>query len=224
MRTVFNSKSFKKDMDNIMNYSVGFLEGVHRGKNQLLHTVGVETIEVLKEFIDASARVDPEVLHHVYEWNMVGSPSARLYDLSYTVSGLGLSIRSSFKQSTSIKAGSRVPFYDKANIIENGIPVVIRPTRAKALRFEQDGEEVFTKSPVTVENPGGTAAEKGFERTLDIFFNRYFTQAFLKTSGIGKYLSNPDVYKKNLAAGRRGGRAKGIDTGYRWIANAGVGR
>ena len=211
-------------MDNIMNYSVGFLEGVQRGKNLLLHTIGVETIEVLKEFIDASARVDPEILHHVYEWNMVGSPSARLYDLSYTVSGLGLSIRSSFKQSTSIKAGSRVPFYDKANIIENGIPVVIRPTRAKALRFEQNGEEVFTKSPVTVENPGGTAAEKGFEKVIDVFFNRYFTQAFLKTSGIGRYLSNPDVYKKNLAAGRRGGRSKGIDTGYRWIANAGVGR
>lgn len=224
MKTVFDSKSFKKDMNNIMNYSIGFLEGVHRGKNAFLHVVGVETIELLKEFIDSSARVNPEVLHHVYEWNLVGSPSARLYDINYTISGLGLSIRSSFKQSTTIKAGSRVPFYDKANIIENGIPVVIRPTKAKALRFEQDGVEIFTKSSVTVENSGGTAAEKGFEKTLDIFFNRYFTQAFLKTSGIGKYLSNPEVYKKNLAAGRRGGKAKGIETGYRWIANAGVGR
>ena len=224
MRTVFNSRAFKKDMDNIMNYSVGFLDGVHRGKNLLLHTIGVETVEILKDFIDSSARVNPEVLHHVYEWNMIGSPSARLYDLSYTVSGLGLSIRSSFRQSTSIKSGSRVPFYNKASIIENGVPVVIKPTKAKALRFEQDGTEVFVKSEVVVENPGGTAAEKGFEKTLDIFFNRYFTQAFLKTSGIGKYLSNPEVYKKNLAAGRKGGKAKGIDTGYRWIANAGVGR
>lgn len=224
MKTVFDSKSFKKDMNNIMNYSIGFLEGVHRGKNAFLHVVGVETIELLKEFIDSSARVNPEVLHHVYEWNLVGSPSARLYDINYTVSGLGLSIKSSFKQSTTIKAGSRVPFYDKANIVENGIPVVIKPTKAKALRFEQDGAEIFTKSPVTVENPGGTAAEKGFEKTLDIFFNRYFTQAFLKTSGIGKYLSNPEVYKKNLSAGRRGGKAKGIETGYRWIANAGVRR
>lgn len=224
MRTVFDSKSFRKDMNNIMNYSVGFLEGAQRGKNALLHVLGVETIELLKEFIDSSARVNPEVLHHVYEWNSIGSPSARLYDLSYTVSGLGLSIRSSFKQSTTIKAGSRVPFYDKANIVENGIPVTIRPTKAKALRFEQDGEEIFTKSPVTVDNPGGTAAEKGFEKTLDIFFNKYFTQAFLKTSGIGKYLSNPEVYKKNLSAGRKGGKTKGIETGYRWIANAGVGR
>jgi hypothetical protein len=224
LRTVFDSKSFRKDMNNIMNYSIGFLEGVHRGKNQFLHTVGVETVELLKEFLDSSARVNPEVLHHVYEWSMIGSPSGRLYDLSYTVSGLGLSIKSSFKQSTVIKAGSDVPFYNKANIIENGIPVVIRPKKAKALRFEENGEEIFSRAPITIENPGGTAAEKGFEKTIDIFFNRYFTQAFLKTSGIGNYLSNPEVYKKNLAAGRRGGKALGISTGYRWIANAGVGR
>jgi hypothetical protein len=224
LRTVINSRAFKKDMNNILNYSIGFLEGAHRGKNQLLHSVGIETIEILKDFIDASARVNPEVLHHVYEWNQIGSPSARLYDLDYTVSGLGLSIKSSFRQSTTIKAGSRVPFYDKANIMENGIQVVIRPTKAKALRFEQDGEEVFSRSPITVENPGGTAVEKGFEKTLDIFFNRYFTQAFLRTSGIGKYLSNPEVYKKNLSLGRRSGRAAGVATGYRWIANAGVGR
>lgn len=224
MKTVFDSKSFKKDMNNIMNYSIGFLEGVHRGKNQFLHSVGIETIEILKEFIDSNARINPEILHHVYEWNLAGSPSARLYDLNYTVSGLGLSIKSSFRQSTVVKAGSSVPFYDKANIIENGIPVVIKPKKAKALRFEQDGQEVFSKAPITVDNPGGSAAEKGFEKTIDIFFNRYFTQAFLKTSGIGKYLSNPEVYKKNLNAGKRSGKSKGIETGYRWIANAGVKR
>ena len=211
-------------MDNIMNYSIGFLDGIHRGKNKFLNSVGLETIDTLKEFIDANARVNPEILHHVYEWNMVGSPSGRLYDLDYTVSGLGLSIKSSFSQSSSIKAGSKVPFYNKATIIENGIPVVIKPKKASVLRFEENGEEVFSKSPITVENPGGTAAEKGFEKTFDIFFNKYFTQAFLKTSGIGEYLSNPELYKKNLSAGRTGGKAKGIETGYRWIANAGVRR
>ncbi len=224
MRTVFDSKAFKKDMNNIMNYSIGFLEGVERGKTQFLHSIGVETIELLKEFVDANARVNPEMLHHVYEWNLIGSPSARLYELSYTVSGLGLSLKSSFRQSTTVKAGSRVPFYNKASIIENGIPVVIKPTKAKALAFSQNGEDVFSKGPITVENPGGTAAEKGFEKTMDLFFNRYFTQAFLKTSGIGKYLSNPEVFKKNMSSGKRGGKAKGIQTGYRWIANAGVGR
>lgn len=223
MKVVFDNKMFKKDMQNIMEYSIGFLDGIQKGKTAFLKMVGLETVELMKQYIDSSARVNPSVLHHVYEWNQTGSPSGRLFDINYTVSGLGLSFRSTFSQSTSIKSGSRVPFYDKARIMEQGIPVVIRPKQAQVLAFEENGEEVFTKGPVRVENPGGEDAQGGFEKTFDEFFSRYFTQAFLKSSGIGKYLENPVAYKKNLSAGKKAGRSKGIDTGYRWIANAGVG-
>jgi hypothetical protein len=223
MRTVFNSMQFKKDMNNIVDYSVGFLEGIHRGKTVFLKTLGLETVELMKEFIDSNARVNPEMLHHIYEWHQTGSPSARLYDISYTTSQLGLSFKSSFSQSTSIKNGSRTPFYDKARIMEEGIPVTIRPRIAQALAFEDNGEMVFTKNEVRVDNPGGTAVEGGFEKVFDMFFNRYFSQAFLRVSGVAKYLENPIVYKKDMAAGKRMGRSKGISTGYRWIANAGVG-
>jgi hypothetical protein len=163
------------------------------------------------------------MLHHIYEWNQTGSPNARLYEISYTVSSLGLSFKSSFSQSLSIKDGSRTPFYDKARIIENGIPVVIRPKTAQVLAFENNGETVFTKGPITVENPGGTAAQGGFEKVLDMFFNKYFSQAFLRVSGIAQYIENPQIYKKNLQAGKRVGRSHGVSTGYRWIANAGLG-
>jgi hypothetical protein len=223
MRAVFNSNQFKKEMNNIVNYSVGFLEGVHKGKTAFLKVLGMETVEIMKEFIDSNARVNPEMLHHVYEWTMTGSPNARLYDISYTTSNLGLSFRSSFSQSTSIKNGSRTPFYDKARIMEYGIPVTIRPRVAQVLTFEENGETVFTQGPIKVLNPGGTEVEGGFEKVFDMFFNRYFSQAFLRTSGIAKYLENPEVYKKNMQSGKRMGKAKGISTGYRWIANAGVG-
>lgn len=223
MRAVFNSLQFKKDMNNIVDYSVGFLEGVHRGKVIFLRTLGIETVELMKEFIDSNARVNPEMLHHIYEWYQTGSPSARLYDISYTTSQLGLSFKSSFSQSTSIKDGSRTPFYDKARIMEEGIPVTIRPRVAQALAFEDNGEMVFTKNEVKVDNPGGTAVEGGFEKVFDMFFNRYFSQAFLRVSGVAKYLENPIVYKKDMAAGKKIGRSKGISTGYRWISNAGVG-
>jgi len=153
MRAVFNSNQFKKEMNNIVNYSVGFLEGVQKGKTVFLKTVGLETVELMKEFIDSNARVNPEMLHHVYEWNQTGSPSARLYDISYTTSNLGLSFRSSFSQSTSIKDGSRTPFYDKARIMEYGIPVTIRPKVAQVLAFEDGGETIFTQGPVRVDNP-----------------------------------------------------------------------
>jgi hypothetical protein len=219
----FNSAKFKKEMNNIVDYSIGFLDGIEKAKPLFLRNMGMQTVELMKEFIDSNARVNPEMLHHIYEWNQTGSPNARLYEISYTVSSLGLSFRSSFSQSSSIKDGSRTPFYDKARIIENGIPVVIRPKTAQVLAFENNGETVFTKGPITVENPGGTAAQGGFEKVLDMFFNKYFSQAFLRVSGIAQYIENPQIYKKNLQAGKRVGRSHGVSTGYRWIANAGLG-
>jgi hypothetical protein len=221
VRVNFDGRQFAKDMKNIMNYSAGFLEGVQMGKQQLMHSIGLQTIEVLKSFIDSNARTNPSILHHVYEWGQVGSPDARLYDIDYSVSNLGLSFRSSFRQSDSIQDGSNTPFYNKAKIMEEGIPVKIRPKQAQALRFIQDGEEVFTKSEVTVQNPGGNVQGR-FEQVFDNFFNKYFTQAFLRASGMSAYLENPVAYKKNLDSGKRAGRSKGVSTGYRWIANAGV--
>lgn len=220
--TRIDSKQFGKDMQNIIDYSLGYLDGVKKGKTKLLENLGNKTVEILKEFIDSYARTSPDMLHHVYEWNQVGSPNARLFDITYTVSNLGLSFRSEFRQSTSVKEGSRVPFYDKARIMEQGIPVTIRPTRAKALAFTDNGEEVFTKSPVRIENPGGGEVQGGFERAMDVFFNNYFRQSFLRTSGILDYIENPVLYKKNLRAGKNFGKSKGVDTGYRWIVNAGV--
>jgi hypothetical protein len=222
MRAVFSSNQFKKEMNNIVNYSIGFLEGVQKGKTVFLKSVGIETVELMKEFIDSNARVNPEMLHHIYEWNQVGSPNARLYNISYTTSNLGLSFRSSFSQSTSIKNGSRTPFYDKARIMEQGIPVTIRPKATEVLAFDENGETVFTKGPVRVDNPGGSQVEGGFEKVFDMFFNRYFSQAFLRVSGIAKYLENPEVYRRDMNAGKSLGRSKGVSTGYRWIANAGV--
>jgi hypothetical protein len=221
MKINFDGRQFAKEMKNMMDYSSGFLEGVQMGKQQLLHSIGMQTIEVLKGYIDSNAKVNPSILHHVYEWNKTGSPDSRLYDIDYTISGLGLSFKSSFRQSNSIQDGSRVPFYNKAKIMEDGIPVTIAPKQAQALRFESNGEEVFTKAPVRVSNPGGNTQGK-YEQTFDNFFNKYFTQAFLRASGIGAYLENPIVYKKNLSAGKRTGRSKGVSTGYRWVANAGV--
>lgn len=217
-----NDAAFKKDMKNIMNYSLGFLEGVQAGKTKFLNNVGILTKELLEEYIDSNARVNPEALHHIYEWYKVGSPDARLYDINYTISNLGLSFVSTFKQSTSIKDGSSVPFYNKAKIMEEGTPVTIRPKKSNVLVFEDGGETVFTKGEVVIQSPGGKATTGSFQKVVDTFFNRYFTQAFLRTSGLTAYLGNADVYRKNLAGGKSSGKIKGYQVGYRWIANAGI--
>jgi hypothetical protein len=223
MKPVYNSKKFKKEMNNIMKYSFGFLDGVQKGKTPFLKSLGVQTVEIMKQFVDSNARVNPEMLHHIYEWNRTGSPAARLYDISFTTSNIGLSFKSSFRQSESIQDGSNTPFYDKARIIESGVSVLIKPRNSDVLAFEEDGEMVFTKKPIKVTNPGGVEAQGGFEKTMDLFFNKYFSQSFLRTSGVAQYLENPVVYKKNLRAGKARGRSKGLSVGYTWVANAGVG-
>lgn len=221
MITKFDSKQFMKDMNNIVEYSIGFLDGIHGGKKIFFENLGRETIITLKEFIDLNAQVDPAMLHHVYEWYQTGSPEGRLYDVECTVSNLGLSFKSTFKQSSTIKDGSRTPFYDKARIIEEGIPVVIRPKFSNVLAFEDNnGETIFTRNPVVVEHPGGTKAQGGFENVMSMFFNQYFKQSFLRTTGLDTYLKNPKVFKTNMAAGKLSGKSAGYSTGFRWITNA----
>lgn len=222
MISMFDDRQFMKDMQNIVEYSAGFLDGIQDGKKKFLENIGESTIETLKDYVDTMAKVDPSLLHHVYEWNRTGSPDARLFNLEYVVKGDGLSVSSTFKQSLSVKNGSKVPFYDKARIMEQGIPVTIKPKAAKVLAFEDNGEKVFTKNPVTVSDPGGTDVQGGFESTFDRFFEVYFTQAFLYSSGIAEYIKNPVAFKANMASGKKGGRSVGKRVGYNWIAKAGA--
>jgi len=221
IKVKFDNKKFNNQMKNLVEYSTGFTEGVQNGKSEFLKLLGADVSEIASQFIDTNARVSPSTLHHVYEWYKNGSPEARLFDIDYTVSNIGLSFISNFKQSQTVKNGSHEPFRNKAEIMENGTTVVIRPKNAEALRFEVGGEVVYTKKPVVVQNPGGNTQGE-FEKAFDMFFGRYFTQAFLKSSNLGQYFENPIVYKKNLRKGMRSGRSTGLSTGYRWVVNAKV--
>jgi hypothetical protein len=215
----YDTTRFFRDFNNVVNYSLGVVDGIHKGKQVFLHRLGAQTIEAMKQFVDSNARVNPEALHHIYEWHQTGSPNARLFDLEYTVSNLGLSIKSSLSQSKSVQNGSNVPFYDKARIMEEGIPVRIKATKAKVLSFNVDGEQVFTNKEVYVENPGGDLVEGSLERALDSFMTSYFTQAFMYNIGIQDNFSNTNIYKKNFRSGILQGKSAGVLTGYRWITN-----
>jgi hypothetical protein len=220
MRVTTNLKQFESQMNNIVKYSVGFLDGVQNGKHVFLKNLGLGTIQAMAAYVDVSAKGNPRALHHVYEWYQTGSPNARLFDLDYTVSNLGLSINATFKQSRTLKEDSNEPFYNKASIMERGIPVTITPKKSSVLVFEEGGETIFTKNPVTVRSPGGDEVRGSFENVIDEFILRYFKQSFLRASGIYDYIKKPTVYKKNIRQGSKLGRSKGLDTGFKWIANA----
>lgn len=221
MRVSLSTKDFEKQIMNIAEYSMGFLDGVQSGKKIFLANMGKGVIYTLGRYIDVEAKANPSALHHVYEWYQTGSPTARLYDIDYTVSNVGLSISSTFRQSRTLSEDATVPFYNKARIMEEGVPVVIKPKKS-ALRFNGGAGEVFVRKPVTVRNPGGEQVEGSFESTFDQFMRSYFTQGFLRASGILDYLSKPTLYKTNIAKGSRGGKSVGVSTGLKWITNAKV--
>lgn len=216
-----DSAAFTKDMNNIIGYANGFLDGVQAGKTDFFNSFAKNTMEVLSGYIDSNARVQPETLHHIYEWHQVGNPGARLFDIDYSINAGGISVNATLRQSQSVKDGSSVPFYNKARIIENGIPVKISPVKARALSFNDNGEEVFTSSPVIVTNPGGAEARGGFSEIFESFFRNYFTQAFLVQSGIGQMLTNARDFNKNFSKAKTGGRPLGFTTGKQWITKAG---
>lgn len=222
MKVTTNTSSFTKQMNNIVEYSMGFLEGAQNGKKVFINNLGAGTIQALSAYVDMSAKANPKALHHIYEWYQTGSPSARLFDLSYTSSNLGLSITSRFRQSKTISQGSHEPFANKASIMENGTPITINPSPGSVLVFKDSGQTIFTKRPVVVRNPGGNVDGK-FEKTVDEFILKYFKQSFLRASGVYEYIKKPVIYKKNILAGSKSGRSTGVSTGFKWIANAKVG-
>jgi hypothetical protein len=217
-----NTKLFQKQLDNMVDYSFGFLEGAEDGKKIFLDNLARGTIEGLKLYIDAMARGNPQALHHVYEWYQTGNRGQRLFDIEYKVTSLGISIDSKFRQSKSIQSGSYEPFYNKAKIMEEGIPVVIKPKNSNVLVFEDDGVTVFTKKTIVNNFPGGKEVKGSYEKVFDGFMNTYFAQSFLTATGLYQYLDNPRIYKKNFAAGIKGGRSVGKATGFKWMVNAKV--
>lgn len=223
LKANINALKFEKEMFNVVDYSIGFIDGTKLGQTKFMSNLAKGTVEALKKYIDVNAKMSPGALHHIYEWHQTGSPSSRLYQIDYAIDGFGISFNSTFTQSRSRKNGSSVPFYDKARIMENGIPVVIKPRLKSVLAFEDDGQQVFTKNPVKVENPGGDQVQGSYEKIFDSFFRSYFSQVFLRATGLIDYLENPKAYKNNLKAGSKYGKSKGIQTGYNWIVNATIG-
>jgi hypothetical protein len=216
----YDNAKFTREMDNLLEYSLGFIDGAKRGYPSFLNQLGVTMTETLRNYIDANARVNPQVLHHVYEWGQTGSPDSRLFEIMYASTGGGLTFSSTFSQSTSVKRGSTTPFYDKARVMEYGIPVTIVPKK-KVLVFEENGQTIFTSKPITIDNPGGNVQGE-YERVFDSFFSKYLRQSFLESSGVANYLRNPSEFKKNIGAGKRSGRSAGLASGQSWITKAGA--
>ena len=161
-------------------------------KNLFKSTIFNQIEKDFGQYIDAQARTQPKSLHHVYEWNKTGNPTARLFDLHLIdTGGLSFRIGRDFKLSKSAvpsknpKQKRRYVFANKASVMEEGMPIVIRPRSAERLVFELDGATVFMPkgSSVTVKRPGGRAATNQFALAYGRFFGGQLVNSSIKGSG-----------------------------------------
>jgi len=150
-------------------------------------------------YIDSQARTKPKSLHHVYEWNKVGVPTARLFKLSrMDIDGLSFRINYDFKLSKSSvpsknkKQTKKYVFANKALVMETGMPIVIRPRSAERLVFELDGETVFMPkgTSVTVRKPGGAQAAHQFSLSYGRFFGGQLVNSSIKSSGLQRIFNS----------------------------------
>ena len=162
-------------------------------------------------YADSQARVRPKNLHHVYEWKQAGTPNARLFKLKIlSQDGLSFKIGYEFTQSKTLvpttKGVHRHVFKNKAMIMEQGLPVVIRPRFSERLVFETVTGTVFMPKgkSVTVKSPGGKGTTSQFKLTYNKFFSGNLVNNSIKNSGfqrlfgtsISKALKAPSGIKR----------------------------
>lgn len=145
------------------------------------------------DYLDSKARTNPSQFHHVYEWKGVGNPSARLFKLNAkNRSGLSFQIGYDFKLSRSAvpsnTSQTRHVFRNKAAIMEEGGPLVIRPKNSERLVFEVRGSMVFMPKgkSVTVPRAGGGKTTSKFKIAYAQFFRGNLVSSSIKRSGFQK--------------------------------------
>lgn len=219
-RVKLDAKDLNKKLKNVTKYSNGFVDGIEMNKIILMNRLGEYVVDALGKYIDAQARGNPNALHHVYEWGATGSQGARLFKMNATATSNLIIINGSFLPSSSISDTATEPFVDKANIMENGIGITIAPVNSDVLAFQADGQTVFTTNSVYVANPGGDGVAGSFGRTVEQFFNVYFTRMLLKP--FLNELSTAEEFTQYFAQGARSGYPVGVKAGQRYLDSAGV--
>lgn len=223
IKVSFNTIDFNKKTQNLMMYSKGFLRGVESNRQKFNLQLGEYSLEILNKFIDSKARMSPNSLHHVYEWDQVGSPGGRLFDIQTSATQTSIIFYGNFLPSKSISDTSSEPFIKKAEIMENAIMIEISPRSSNVLSFEADGETVFTTDSIYIDNPGGDEVSGSFGRAVEEFFENYYTNTVLMQSGIFKRLSSPIEYSQGFSQGVRGGGfGAGKKSGKRYLTVKGA--
>lgn len=167
------------------NYMTGFLKGMseqirtdqHMGP--VLKYVHAELAQAFDEYMTAIAGADPSRFHHVYEWNQIGNPRAKLWNNVLRGHGGNRTATWTWRASKTIVPVTQEAkdagvqqihvFVWKAPVMEYATNITIRPSRKTGLAYftgptSDPGrwQLNFTKSPIDVQNPGGAQVKGAF--------------------------------------------------------------
>jgi hypothetical protein len=219
----YDTSDFAKKMNSLSLYSKGFINGINTNRQKFNLQLGEYSLEILKKFIDSKARMSPESLHHVYEWDRVGDPGSRLFEINTSATQTSIIFYGNFLSSRSVSDGSSEPFVQKAQVMENSIMIEISPKSSNVLAFEVDGETVFTTDSIYIANPGGDEVAGSFGRVVEEFFENYYTNTVLMQSGVFKKLSTPIEYVRGFNSGVLGGGfSAGKNAGRKYLTIRGA--
>lgn len=222
IKVKFDTKELTATLNNVVSYSHGFNRGVKSAQLNFNRELSMFIEEALNKYIDAKARANPDALHHVYEWDMVGMSSGRLFEFTTTHSNNFISFVARFIPSTKSSERSSEPFRDKANVMEKQITITINPKDGDFLAFEDDGQTIFTSDTVVIDTPGGPQVAGSFERTVREFFNNYLTVGLLKGSGIFDKLKYAKEYSRRFSQGAKSGSSAGVAAGREYLSIGGI--
>ena len=180
MMLKFDLNDFNKEMQKVIDYSTGFVNGVGQNEQYFNNQLAEIIKEGFYKYVDSVARLEPNRLHHMYEWEQTGVDNARLFRIEAFSGRQSIRFVTEFMQSTSTSPSANEPFVDKASVMESGTTITITPRGEGPLAFEgDDGEMVFTNEEVTIDNPGGNVAGQ-FASVAKEFFTNYLDQGMLK--------------------------------------------
>lgn len=217
-----DGKEAMKMLNNIVDYSNGFIKETKAQERTVASRLADTSIDAFYDYLDVLARTNPGMLHHVYEWGAVGNPDARLVELKKRLAGKSVNIDSEFITSSSIPEGATEPFYEKAEIMEEGIPITVQAVQAKAMFIQYQGEEFFTAGPIVIENPGGEGVRGSFVEAFEEFYNTYFERVYLKSIRYYEHFENPKGFSSNFGSAAKSSNAASIGrtTALKWVLSA----
>lgn len=220
-----DGKKAIKVLNNVVQYTDGFVTETKAKESTIVNKLSKLSVDSFYEYLDQLARVNPGMLHHVYEWGRVGDPDSRLYELKRKLSSKSATVTADFLQSEVPSPSSDQVFYDKATIMEEGITIVVNEVNAEALFFEVDGVEYFRTGPIVIENPGGPEVRGSFVSQFEEFYNVYFDRIYLNAIRFYQYFMDAKPYEQNFGVAMRSNNANSVGrkTALSWIMNMPVG-